>query len=278
MREKISACVICFNEEHKIARCLQSLTWCDEIVVLDSYSTDRTVEICRQFTDRVYQHEWLGYVGQRNLVRDMSRHPWVLFLDSDEEVSGALREEILREFESGTGDYVGYEFPRQVYYLGRWIRHGEWYPDVKLRLFRKSCGRTEGLEPHDKVAVSGPVKRLRNPLWHYTYDSIADHLDTLNRFSSITAKQRFALGARFRWHDLLLRPLLRFWRGYLFKGGLLDGWHGLIIAVFSAYGVFAKYAKVLELEWRSRPGFRDLPAADVPPAQKPPEAESAAKT
>ena len=114
MREKISACVITFNEERKIRRCLQSLTWCDETIVLDSFSTDRTMEVCRDFTTRVYQHEWLGYVAQRNLVRELSSHPWVLFVDSDEEMSAGLRDEILSEFERGTGAYVGYEFPRQV--------------------------------------------------------------------------------------------------------------------------------------------------------------------
>ena len=261
MREKISACVICYNEEQKIARCLRSLTWCDEIVVLDSYSTDRTVEICRKFTDRVHQHEWLGYVGQRNLVRDLSSNAWVLFLDSDEEVSAALRGEILGELDRGASDYVGYEFPRQVHYLGKWIRHGEWYPDVKLRLFKKAYGRTEGMEPHDKVAVNGRVKRLRNPLWHYTYDSVSDHMDTLNRFSSITARQRFVQGERLRWTDLMFRPGLRFLKGYFIKRGFMDGAHGLIVAVLSAYGSFAKYAKIWELQVRSGRSFKEMPDA-----------------
>jgi len=259
MREKISACVITYNEEKKIGRCLRSLTWCDEIVVLDSYSTDRTKEICREFTDRVYQHEWSGYVGQRNLVRDMSQYPWILFLDSDEEVSPGLRDEILAEFERGTGAYHGYEFPRQVYYLGKWIRHGEWYPDVKLRLFKKAYGRTEGEEPHDRVALSGPVKRLRNPIWHYTYDDIHDHLETLNRFSTITAQQRFVQGSPFRWCDLLLRPGLRFLKGYLLRRGFLDGSHGFIIATFGAYGAFMKYAKLWELVRRQQARFSELP-------------------
>ena len=259
MREKISACVIAFNEERKIKRCLQSLTWCDEIIVLDSFSTDRTVEICKEFTPRVYQHEWLGYVGQRNLVREMSTHPWILFLDSDEEVCPALRDEILAHFERGTGQYLGYEFPRQVYYLGRWICHGEWFPDVKLRLFKKDHGRTEGQEPHDKVVVNGPVKRLRNPIWHYTYDDIRDHLDTLNRFSTITAQQRFVQGTGFRWIDLLFRPPFRFLRGYFLKAGLLDGTHGFIIALLSAFGAFMKYAKLWELSLRQKRNFKELP-------------------
>ena len=259
MRDKISACVLCFNEENKIERCLSSLTWCDEIVVLDSFSTDRTPELCRKFTDKFFQRQWLGYVGQRNTVREFASHPWLLFMDSDEEVSPALRDEILRELDNPSGNYIGYEFPRQVYYLGRWIRHGEWYPDVKLRLFNKVYGRTEGQEPHDKVVVNGPVKRLKNPVWHYTYDDITDHLNTVNRFSSITARQRFVQKASFKWSDLLVRPLFRFVRGYFLRGGFLDGAHGLMIAVINSYGVFVKYAKHWELIRRQQADFHEFP-------------------
>jgi glycosyltransferase involved in cell wall biosynthesis len=269
VREKISACVITFNEERKIQRCLQSLTWCDEIVILDSFSTDRTLEICRAFTDRIAQHEWLGYVGQRNLVREMAQYPWVIFLDADEEVSPALRDEIIAEFERGVGPYVAFEFPRLVYYLGEWIRHGEWYPDVKLRLFKKAFGRTEGQEPHDKVAVKGPVKRLRHPIWHYTYDGIRDQMETINRFSTITAQQRFVEDTPFRWTDMTLRPLLRFLRGYVLKRGFMDGWHGLIIAILNSYGVFVKYAKLWELTRRQRKDFSELPAVPAAPPKQP---------
>lgn len=267
-RERISACIIAYNEERKIRRCLSSVTWCDEIVVVDSYSTDRTVEICREFTNRVYQHEWLGYVGQRNYVRELSSHPWVFFLDSDEEVSPGLRDEILREFEKGVGPYVGFEFPRQVYYLGRWIRHGEWYPDIKLRLFKKKYGRTEGQEPHDKVVVNGPVKRLRNPVYHYTYDDIRDHVDTQNRFSTITAQQKFVEGSSFCWSDLFLRPLFRFLKAYIFRGGFLDGAHGLVIAFISAFGVQLKYMKLWEHELRQRSKFKELPDTYPPPLDR----------
>lgn len=259
MREKISACVICYNEERKIRRCLSSLSWCDEIVVVDSFSTDNTLAICREFTPRVYQHEWLGYIAQRNMVRDLAVHPWILYLDSDEEVSPGLRDEILAEFERGTEPYVGYEFPRLVYYIGRWIRHGEWYPDVKLRLFRKNRGRTEGIEPHDTVIVNGPVKRLTNPVWHYTYDDLRDHLDTANRFSTISAQQKFVQEVPFRWLDLFLRPPLHFIKGYFLRAGFLDGAHGFIIAVISAYAAFCKYAKLWELERRHKHPFHELP-------------------
>lgn len=259
MREKISACVISFNEEKKIARCLQSLTWCDEIVMMDSFSTDRTIEIARAFTDKIYQQEWLGYVGQRNMVREKASHPWIFYVDADEEVSPELRKEIINEFEAGTGGFVAYEFPRLVYFLGKWIRHGEWYPDIKLRLFKRDFGRTEGTEPHDRVAVTGPVKRLKAPVYHYTYGEISDQLNTLNRFSSIGAQQRFVQDRRFLWLDLLFHPFFRFLKGYVLKRGFLDGTHGFLIAACCAFSAFAKYAKHWELLLRHRNNYREFP-------------------
>jgi hypothetical protein len=154
---------------------------------------------------------------------------------------------------------VGYEFPRQVYYLGHWIRHGEWYPDVKLRLFRKEFGRTEGEEPHDRVVVHGPVKRLRNPIWHYTYDDIVDQMNRLNRYSTITAQQRYAQGGRFHLSDLILHPLFRFVKGYILRAGFLDGRRGFAIACMAAFGAFLKYYKLWELVQTHKEGHRDLP-------------------
>lgn len=246
MSNKISACIMTLNEESNIERCLKSVSWSDEIVVLDSFSTDRTLEICRRYTDHVYQHEWEGYIGQRNRIREMASHPWVFFLDADEEVSEELQREIQAAFEQGPGDCVGYRFPRRVFYLNRWILHGEWNPDIKLRLFRKELGHSVGEEPHDQVIVDGPVKTLGGPLYHYTYDDVSDHLNTINRFSSISAKAKYESGYRFRWTDFLLRPTFRFFKGYFLKLGFLDGRRGLLIAVISSFGVAMKYAKVWE--------------------------------
>lgn len=247
MREKISACVITGNEELNIRRCLESLTWCDELIVVDSFSQDKTVKICEEFTDRVYQHQWLGYIGQKNLIRGLASHPWVLFLDADEEVTGELREEIERELEN-PGDIVGYRFPRVVFYLNRWITHGEWYPDMKLRLFRKEKGRSAGREPHDHVVVNGRVKTLRGCIHHYTYSSIEEHLDTMNRFSTITAQEKFKCGEKFSYLDWFFRPGWRFLKSLFFKRGILDGFPGLVIAYVSALGVAMKYAKLWEYQ------------------------------
>ena len=247
-RPKISACITAGNEEANIRRCLESVKWCDEIVVVDSYSTDRTAEISQEYTDRVYQHEWLGYVGQKNFIRGLARNPWILFIDADEEISEELRDEILREFERGPGRYVGYRFPRRVFYLGRWIYHGEWYPDYKLRLFLKEKGESRGQEPHDHVVVDGPVKTLKGHLNHYTYRDLADHLRTMNRFSSISAREKYQRGAKFRWIDLLGRPLWRFVKGYIIRRGFMDGFHGFTISSITSFGVLMKYAKLWELE------------------------------
>ncbi len=240
-----------FNEEHNMRRCLESLTFCDEIIVLDSFSKDRTVEICREYTDKVFQEEWRGYIAQRNRLRELATHDWVLFLDADEEVSPTLRDQILYHFRTGVGRFVAYEFPRQVFYLGKWIRHGEWNPDIKLRLFLKHKGHSGGQEPHDMVIIDGPVKTLTGKLWHYTYSNLNHHLQVVNRFSSISAREMYASGRRFRLWDLILRPQIRFIKGYWVKGGFRDGLRGFIIANIVAYGVAMKYAKLWECEWEA---------------------------
>lgn len=260
----ISACVTTFNEEHNIHRCLQSLVWCDEIVVVDSFSTDRTVELCRTYTDKVEQHAWLGYIGQKNLIRKMASHEWLLFVDADEEVSDALREQIISEFNKGPGEICGYEFPRMVNYMGRWIRHGEWYPDVKLRLFRKDRGRSGGQEPHDQVFVNGPIKRLRGHLYHFTYDDLYDHVETMNRFSTITAREKYREGQRFRWADFVFRPPLRFLKAFFIKRGFMDGTRGFLIALISSVGVYVKYAKLWELEISEKHGTHRVRGSDKP--------------
>ncbi len=249
MREKISVCITAGNEENNIRRCLESVKWADEIVVIDSFSTDRTAEICREYTELVYEHRWLGYIGQKNLAKDMASHRWIFFIDADEAVSDDLRDEILEHFNSGqSATLSGFEFPRLVYFLGRWIRHGDWYPDYKLRLFDRTKGRCGGKEPHDRMLVEGTTKRLKAPLYHFTYDDLSDQVATLNRFSTITSLTQQEEGRIFRLRDLLFRPAWRFFRGYILKRGFMDGLPGYIVAKSQAYSVFIKYAKLWELQ------------------------------
>ena len=249
MREKISACIMTYNEEENIRRCLESVSWCDEIVVVDSFSTDNTLAICRRIYRPGHQHEWHGYIGQRNLIRTLATHDWILFLDADEEISPRIaRCADARNSNPATASMSGYEFPRQVYYLGKWIRHGSWYPDIKLRLFRKDRGRSGGVEPHDQVIVDGPVKRMAHPIWHYTYRDIADHINTMNRFSTISARALYDKGRRFSWIDFMFRPAWRFFKGYFLRSGWLDGKRGIIIATINAFGVSMKYAKLWSVQ------------------------------
>jgi len=264
-REAISVCITAGNEEDNIRRCLESAKWADEIIVVDSFSEDRTVEICREYTDRVYQYQWLGYIGQKNLIKDLAKGPWILFLDADEEISPALRDEILTAFSDGTSQrYDGFEFPRLVRYLGRWIHHGDWYPDAKLRLFRKECGQCGGKEPHDRTVVNGPVKRMKVPIHHYTYTDITDQLRTLNRFSTISAHSKYTDGERFNLLRLILNPIYRFIRCFIIRGGFMDGIPGLIVAVNTAHGVFSKYAKLWEIQRFGSPASE---TADQPAGQ-----------
>ena len=249
MREKISACITAGNEEAHIRNCLESVMWTDEIVVIDSFSKDKTAEICKEYTNMVYQHRWLGYIGQKNLIKELASGSWIFFVDADETVSKDLKTEILAEFESGnSNNYNGYEFPRMVKYLGRWIKHGDWYPDIKLRLFRKDSGHCTGKEPHDRIHVDGKVKRLKSPLCHFTYNDISDQIATINRFSSISASGNFEDGQRFHYMDIIFRPVFKFMRSYFIKRGFLDGFPGFIVAISISYSVFIKYAKLWEIE------------------------------
>lgn len=250
--EKISVCIICGNEIDNIERCLKSVSWADEILVMDSFSTDGTYDIALKYTDKVYRHEWLGYIGQKKLIAEKATGPWILFVDADEEVSDKLRKEIEMRFAHPLPSEIhGFNCPRLVYYLGRWIWHGDWYPDMKLRLFRKEFGECGGEEPHDRILVRGKVANLKGPLNHYTYDDISDQLRQINRFSSISAESYKAKQVGlFR---LIMHPLYRFIKCYFIKRGFLDGIPGLIIAVNVSFGTFVKYAKLWDLQ-RSRRG------------------------
>jgi glycosyltransferase involved in cell wall biosynthesis len=247
----ISGVVICFNEEETIGRCLESLSFCYEIVVVDSNSTDGTREITRRYTDRVIEQPFLGYVKQKNFALDQASHDWVVCLDADEALTPELREEILRELESSDGSVAGYELDRVTYFLGVWHDRGDWYPDWQLRVFPRSRGRWTGRDPHDRIQLEGPSKRLEARLHHWNYRDLSDQIQTIDRFSRHQAVAMFEEGQRFRLIDLLVRPAFRFFKGYVLRQGFRKGLPGFLISVSSTYYVFMKYAKLWELE-RSR--------------------------
>jgi len=245
----ISACIICLNEEQNIKRCLESVLWVDEIIVVDSMSRDKTVEIARQYTRAVFEKPWEGYAKQKNFAVSKASGTWVLSLDADEEVTPALREEIQGEIEEGSGECAGYRIPRLSFYQGRWIRHSGFYPDRQLRLFRRELGKWVGGRVHERVEVKGKVCDLKNDLLHYPYKgTIAGQLDTVNNFSTLLAQDMYEKGKRYRVHLLVFRPLFKFAEVYLLKGGFLDGLAGFVIAVSSSYAMFVRYVKLREIE------------------------------
>jgi glycosyltransferase involved in cell wall biosynthesis len=244
---KISATVVCGNEEANIEGCLESLRWCDELVVVDSLSTDRTPEIARRYTDRLIQRPWAGYVAQKQFALEQATGDWVLHLDADERCTPELRDAIRTALAGpDAGRVDGFAVRRHVFYLGRWIDHGGWYPDWKLRLVRRGRARWTGTDPHDRLAVEGAVARLPADLEHYTYRDFAQHLRTVERFAEVVAEEWRKEGKRFSLLDAALHPPAKFLECYVWKRGFLDGWPGFVIAATSAFSVFAKQEKLRE--------------------------------
>lgn len=249
----LSVCIIAHNEEDNIRACLESVKWADEIIVVDDYSDDNTAAIAREYTDRVIFHAWPGHVEQKNFCLEQGSRTWALCIDADERVSPELREEIQREL-SHTPAWDGFYLPRKTRYLGRWIIHGGWYPNYQLRLFRREKGRWGGDNPHDHVTLEGRAKPLKGDLYHYTYDSIADHIATVNSFTSIAARVKKQKHVRFAVLRMLLQPPGKFFKMYVLKFGFLDGIPGLIVAAIGCFYVFLKYAKLWEMRGRDNSG------------------------
>lgn len=248
IENRISACIICHNEEQNIKRCLETLKWVQDIIVVDSMSTDRTVEIAEAYTDRIFQRAWPGYAAQKNFALRKAKNDWVLSLDADEAVSKALCDEILSEI-AGSEALDGYRIPRRSFYQGRWINHSGYYPDRQLRLFRREKGRWVGGRVHERMAVEGRVGDLKQDLLHYPYGGrLSGQLKTVNSFSTLLAKDMYDRGKRFHLALLFSRPLFKFLEVYVLKRGFMDGLPGLIIAVSDAYAMFVRYVKLREIE------------------------------
>lgn len=238
------------DEEERIGACLDALAFCDEIVVVDSHSTDRTRELAAAKGARVIERDWPGHVAQKEFAVRAARHDWVLCVDADEVISPPLRAAIerLKADALGPAGPAGYDFPRCTYYFGRWIRHGTWYPDRQLRLFDRRRGRWGGNDPHDRVELDGARASLAGDLLHWPYRDLSEHLATIDQYTTIMARGLFERGVRAGWGDLLLRPLVRFLRFYVLKLGFLEGWRGLWLACVAAHYVRLKYAKLLLLQ------------------------------
>jgi glycosyltransferase involved in cell wall biosynthesis len=245
-RATISACVITLNEEENIRDCLESVKWADEIIVVDSFSKDRTVEIAREYTDRVIQRPWPGHIEQKNFALEQGTRDWLLSIDADERVSPGLAEEIRQVLSQPDRKELGYTVPRKTFYLNRWITHGGWYPNRKLRLVRRGKARWAGVNPHDHLYADGPVGALEGDLLHYTYRDISDHLKTIDNYTTIASRELRAQGKGCALAHMLLNPPARFLKMYVLRLGFLDGVAGFIVAALAAHYVFLKYAKLWE--------------------------------
>jgi glycosyltransferase involved in cell wall biosynthesis len=240
---KISATIVTLNEERNIARAIESLRCVDEIVVVDSGSTDRTRDVAARLGARVIEEPWRGYAAQKNFAASVALHEWIFSLDADEALSEELEAEVLLLKQEGPR-FDGYSMPRLAQYLGRWILHGGWYPDRKVRLYLRTKGEWTGSHVHESVAMRGTTGELQGKLHHFTCASLSAHMRTVDRYTTLAAEELVEQGRRISIARLLLDPPWTFFRTLIIRRGFLDGIHGLVIAWMAALYTFLKYAKV----------------------------------
>jgi len=244
---KLTVTVITRNEAVNIAAALESAAWADELIVIDARSTDETVSIAREFTSRVEVRDWNGYIEQKNHAAAIAASDWILSIDADERVTSELASEI-RALLAHEPRARGYQVPRVSFYLGRWIRSTDWYPDYQLRLYDRRSARWAGRHVHESVEVDGLVARLHSDLQHYPYRDLSQHLQTIDRYTTLAAQQLHEDGRRTGALGLVARPAAAFVRNYLLRGGVRDGGPGLLVSLLNSYYVLLKFAKLWEME------------------------------
>lgn len=259
-----SVVIIAKNEAHNLPRCLASIQgWAAEIIVALNETTDASEVIARQHGARVHQLPWRGFRDTKNAALALASHDWVLSLDADEEVSLALRADLSAFLRQPDRDrFAGARFPRKVWFIDRWITHGDWYPDFSLRFIHRARSRWGGDEfVHEKVECDGPVATLRGDLHHYSFPTLASHVGKINPFAELFVRQQQAKGVRFSLGAAVFRPWWRFFRGYVLRRGFLDGFPGFYIACATAFGAFVRYSRLYEVENRREPATipRDSP-------------------
>ena len=242
----VSVIVITLNEAAHIEACLQSVAWADDVVVVDSGSTDGTPALARAKGARVVERGWPGYSEQKNFAAAEARHDWVLSVDADERVTPELAAEIKTRLDSSPTE-TGFRVPRVTWHLGKWIRTTDWYPDYQLRLYDRRRAKWASRRVHESVSAEGEVGRLRNDLQHYAYRDIGHHHQTMDRYTTLAAEEMHANGRRAGVFHLTIHPWAAFMRNYILRRGFLDGSAGFIISVMNAYYVFLKFAKLRSL-------------------------------
>lgn len=253
----VSIPVVTLNEERNLDRCLKSIAgFGAEIIVMDSGSTDGTRRIAEAHGARWVHQDWLGYRDQKNAVLALCTQPWVLALDADEEVSPAMMTELQEFFREDSGQaqrYAGASFPRKVWFLGRWIKHGDWYPDRKLRLVRREGAKWSGSPEHDFLEVPGETLKCRGDLHHFSFPDMARYIAKINIFAGEYLKREIAANKRWSAFGAVGRPFWRFFRSYVLRRGFLDGFPGFWIAISTAYQTFIRHSRLYEHERRGEP-------------------------
>ena len=243
----LTVTIITLNEAHHIAAAIDSAAWADEILVVDSGSTDDTVAIAAGKGVRVMHRTWPGYVDQKNYAASVASHDWIFSLDADERITPALADDIRRVVASEPAERA-FRVPRVTFHLGRWVRTTDFYPDYQTRLYDRRKARWQGKYVHESVVADGPSGQLQHELQHYSYRDLSDHLERINRYSTLAAQQMYESGRRASAVDLLAHPPAAFLRNYLLRGGFTDGMPGLTISLVNAYSVLLKFAKLWELQ------------------------------
>jgi glycosyltransferase involved in cell wall biosynthesis len=242
----LTVITLTLNEERNIAACLESVRWADELLVVDSGSTDRTVDIARGFTENVLTLPWNGYGAAKNAAAARAKGEWILWLDADERLTPELGEEVRGILHNGAPGFDGYYIARRAYFLGRWIRHSGWYPSPVLRLYRKGKGSFTEDQVHEKLQIAGKMGRTQHDILHYTDPDLEHYLGKFNRYTTLASGDLEARGRRASLAHLLFRPPFMFFKMYFLRLGLLDGIEGFILAILSSTYVFTKYAKLWE--------------------------------
>ena len=244
--QRISAIVITHNEELDIAECLKSLDFVDEIILVDSCSEDKTVEIASQFTDQIHVIPWPGYAKAKNFGIDKANNDWILSLDADERISPELQKLIINEMQRPDLPQ-GFLIPRRTFYFGRWIQGGGWYPDYNLRLFNRAFGRFMDVPCHEKVKIAGEVRKLSADILHFTYRSLSEQIEKIDTYTSLIAQKWLTENRKFSPVGMFCYPIWEFFRKLILKRSIIDGIQGWLLAGMHAFYVFLKYAKYLEL-------------------------------
>jgi glycosyltransferase involved in cell wall biosynthesis len=243
----LTACIITFNEADRIGACIEALRFCDEIVVVDSHSSDDTRAIAARLGAHVIERDWPGYRSQKQFATDAASHDWVLCVDADERVTPALRAQIERLRAGGFAGASGWTIPRLTDYFGRFLRHGNAWPDRQIRLYDRRAARWVGYEVHEKIAVTGAVAALSGPVEHFAYRNFDDHLARMDRYAALMAAELYRAGRRCGVLPVVFNPAWRLFRGLIVKGGLLDGWRGLMFHIVEAGYVRRKYLRLWAL-------------------------------